>query len=265
MPHELILRGQGFLRAIRALCFLGLFFSLFFGVSSANAHRLGVSTKVNKTEITVHVSYGKNSPCKGCRVKVTDGENVEVFSGRTDERGYAVFTPKSIQGGLTIDARDSMGHRRKRRISPTDLSNLQLVGSNKEAHAAKEADTAGDESAAIAKDGQASITFVCNQSDFGDKKKMDCKMDSAVISAMIKKEVENRLKPSHSHSREHSHSPGHSHSHEADHDGHDHDHDHSKPGHLHDRSFNIRDIIAGLGFIFGLAGFIIAATKKKKS
>lgn len=270
MSHDLALREPGFLRAFRTLSFsglaLGLFFgsifilvfSLIFGVPSAKAHRLGVSTKVKKNEISVYVSYGKNSPCKGCRVKATDGEEVEVFSGQTDERGYAVFTPKSIKGGLTIVARDSMGHRRKRRISPAKLNNLQPDGSD------KEADTTGVESATAEKVAQASISVMCNPSESSDTKKMNCKMDSALIAAMIKKEVENRIKPEHIQKK---HGDEHPHSHEADNDdhGHGHDHDHSEPGHLHERSFNIRDVIAGLGFIFGLAGFIIAVTKKKKS
>lgn len=261
MPHELMSK-LGFPKYIRALCFFGLFFSFFFWLSSANAHRLGVSTKIKKSEISVYVSYGKNSPCKGCRVKAIDGEKVEVFSGRTDERGYAVFRPKNIQGGLTIDARDSMGHRRKRRISPAQLSKLRPDQSDKEADSAGEADTAGVESATITKQDKASINFECHPSEVADTKKMNCKMDSAVIAAMIKKEVESRIKPEHIQKKQ---GDEHSHSHEADNDDHGHGHDHSKPGHLHERSFNIRDIIAGLGFIFGLAGFIIAVTKKKKS
>ncbi len=40
---------------------------------------------------------------------------------------------------------------------------------------------------------------------------------------------------------------------------------HSGRRHDQHESFNIRDLIAGLGFIFGLAGLILAASKKKRS
>lgn len=255
MCHELIFRGSNFLRASRPISFLVVIFSLIFGVPSAEAHRLGVSTKVKKTEISVYVSYGRNSPCKGCRVKAKDSEKAEVFSGQTDAKGYAVFTPKSIKGGLTIVARDSMGHRGKRRISPARLEKLQLDRSD------KEAGRAGDKTATVEKEAQASISVICKTSEVADTNKMLCKIDPKAIETMIKKEVENRLKPRHGHSHGHPHSHEPATSHETDKDS----EDHAAPDHIHEDSFSIRDVIAGLGFIFGLAGFIIAVTKKNKS
>ena len=83
---------------------------------AASAHAIGVDARIVGDRVRVEAYFDDDTPARGAKVEVLDGELLVVAEGRTDEKGHWTFAkPKPGKYTVRVDAGD--GHAAKTTIA----------------------------------------------------------------------------------------------------------------------------------------------------
>ncbi len=113
------MRQLSFLKNFFVACgFLVLLTAL--GSVPAWAHKVNLFAYAEGGVIYVESYFPDGSPVVQGSLRVTDAKGAQIFEGKTDQQGKALFQAPSEKQDLTIELNASMGHRAVFRLKKTD-------------------------------------------------------------------------------------------------------------------------------------------------
>ena len=92
--------------------------------ASAHAHAVGLEWRFRDDRVVIGVFYDDDSPAVRAKVRVLDGDDREIESGLTDEKGGWSFA-RPAPGRYTIDVDAGAGHTVRETIAVAQAGTAQ--------------------------------------------------------------------------------------------------------------------------------------------